>query len=157
MEKSPRIVRWQHALLGSRKHQIKRLARSSKTKYFLCKCIHHQSSTSYLKQVMSGIHLSFTNGSWTRSLNLLLGCLVGWHTEGLLRSCPWSALSSGKHNLSLEEQSLTDRRLGDRHLENILLDINSGDVVHVDFNCLFEKVYTLLSFSKRSSTILKTF
>jgi hypothetical protein len=31
-------------------------------------------------------------------------------------------------------------RLGDRHCENILLDYNSGDVVHVDFNCLFEKV-----------------
>ncbi|PBK93781.1 hypothetical protein ARMGADRAFT_1100399 [Armillaria gallica] len=29
--------------------------------------------------------------------------------------------------------------LGDRHLENILMDINTGDVVHVDFNCLFEK------------------
>ncbi|KAL5508165.1 hypothetical protein ACEPAH_5783 [Sanghuangporus vaninii] len=29
--------------------------------------------------------------------------------------------------------------LGDRHLENILLDVNTGDVVHVDFNCLFEK------------------
>lgn len=31
-------------------------------------------------------------------------------------------------------------RLGDRHCENILLDMNTGDVVHVDFNCLFEKV-----------------
>ncbi|KAJ3568764.1 hypothetical protein NP233_g5503 [Leucocoprinus birnbaumii] len=29
--------------------------------------------------------------------------------------------------------------LGDRHCENILLDTNTGDVVHVDFNCLFEK------------------
>ena len=29
--------------------------------------------------------------------------------------------------------------LGDRHCENILLDNNTGDVVHVDFNCLFEK------------------
>ncbi|THG95872.1 hypothetical protein EW026_g5857 [Hermanssonia centrifuga] len=29
--------------------------------------------------------------------------------------------------------------LGDRHCENILLDMNSGDVVHVDFNCLFDK------------------
>ncbi|KAI9189836.1 hypothetical protein H9P43_001269 [Blastocladiella emersonii ATCC 22665] len=29
--------------------------------------------------------------------------------------------------------------LGDRHLENILLDVKSGDVVHVDFNCLFDK------------------
>ena len=30
--------------------------------------------------------------------------------------------------------------LGDRHGENILLDSTSGDVVHVDFNCLFNKV-----------------
>ncbi|KAH7912967.1 hypothetical protein BJ138DRAFT_1134431 [Hygrophoropsis aurantiaca] len=30
--------------------------------------------------------------------------------------------------------------LGDRHCENILLDTNTGDVVHVDFNCLFEKM-----------------
>ncbi|KAJ7771049.1 hypothetical protein DFH07DRAFT_734832 [Mycena maculata] len=33
--------------------------------------------------------------------------------------------------------------LGDRHCENILLDVNTGDVVHVDFNCLFEKGKTL--------------
>lgn len=29
--------------------------------------------------------------------------------------------------------------LGDRHGENILLDSTNGDVVHVDFNCLFDK------------------
>ncbi|KAJ3474989.1 hypothetical protein NLI96_g12128 [Meripilus lineatus] len=33
--------------------------------------------------------------------------------------------------------------LGDRHTENILLDVLSGDAVHVDFNCLFEKGKTL--------------
>ncbi|THH16411.1 hypothetical protein EW146_g4222 [Bondarzewia mesenterica] len=33
--------------------------------------------------------------------------------------------------------------LGDRHCENILLDTNNGAVVHVDFNCLFEKGKTL--------------
>ncbi|KAG6850186.1 hypothetical protein H0H93_016614 [Arthromyces matolae] len=33
--------------------------------------------------------------------------------------------------------------LGDRHCENILLDTINGDVVHVDFNCLFEKGKTL--------------
>ncbi|KAG9317708.1 hypothetical protein JVU11DRAFT_1921 [Chiua virens] len=33
--------------------------------------------------------------------------------------------------------------LGDRHCENILLDTNTGDVVHVDLNCLFEKGKTL--------------
>ncbi|KAJ3096437.1 Serine/threonine-protein kinase smg1 [Phlyctochytrium planicorne] len=29
--------------------------------------------------------------------------------------------------------------LGDRHLDNIMLDIRSGDVVHIDFNVCFEK------------------
>lgn len=29
--------------------------------------------------------------------------------------------------------------LGDRHCENILLDIGTGKVLHVDFDCLFEK------------------
>ncbi|KAJ2060643.1 hypothetical protein GGI17_003611 [Coemansia sp. S146] len=33
--------------------------------------------------------------------------------------------------------------LGDRHCENILLDENTGNVLHVDFNCLFEKGMTL--------------
>jgi serine/threonine-protein kinase ATR len=30
--------------------------------------------------------------------------------------------------------------LGDRHGENILIDTLSGDCVHVDFDCLFDKV-----------------
>lgn len=30
--------------------------------------------------------------------------------------------------------------LGDRHGENILFDSSCGDTVHVDFNCLFNKV-----------------
>mmetsp|Transcript_1655 Transcript_1655/g.2592 ORF Transcript_1655/g.2592 Transcript_1655/m.2592 type:complete len:3218 (+) Transcript_1655:318-9971(+) len=29
--------------------------------------------------------------------------------------------------------------LGDRHLENILMDINTAECVHVDFDCLFDK------------------
>lgn len=29
--------------------------------------------------------------------------------------------------------------LGDRHGENILLDSTTGEAVHVDFNCLFDK------------------
>ncbi|KAH8834205.1 hypothetical protein DL96DRAFT_1579811 [Flagelloscypha sp. PMI_526] len=33
--------------------------------------------------------------------------------------------------------------LGDRHLENILFDVNTGDAVHVDFNCLFDKARKL--------------
>ena len=33
--------------------------------------------------------------------------------------------------------------LGDRHGENILLDASSGECVHVDFSCLFDKGLTL--------------
>lgn len=38
--------------------------------------------------------------------------------------------------------------LGDRHGENILIDRTNGDVLHVDFNCLFNKVHTVLKFTK---------
>lgn len=30
--------------------------------------------------------------------------------------------------------------LGDRHGENILIDATCGDIFHVDFNCLFNRV-----------------
>lgn len=33
--------------------------------------------------------------------------------------------------------------LGDRHTENVNLDTLSGDVVHVDFGCLFDQGLTL--------------
>jgi serine/threonine-protein kinase ATR len=33
--------------------------------------------------------------------------------------------------------------LGDRHLENILIDVTSGDAIHIDFNCLFDRGKTL--------------
>lgn len=33
--------------------------------------------------------------------------------------------------------------LGDRHGENILFDSKCGDCVHVDFNCLFNRVHIL--------------
>jgi serine/threonine-protein kinase ATR len=33
--------------------------------------------------------------------------------------------------------------LGDRHCENILIDENCGDLIHVDFNVLFERGKTL--------------
>ncbi|GJJ07321.1 hypothetical protein Clacol_001522 [Clathrus columnatus] len=29
--------------------------------------------------------------------------------------------------------------LGDRHSENVLMDVNTGDIIHVDFDCLFER------------------
>jgi len=37
--------------------------------------------------------------------------------------------------------------LGDRHGENILFDSTNGDCVHVDFNCLFNRVIFILLIS----------
>lgn len=34
--------------------------------------------------------------------------------------------------------------LGDRHLDNILIDFNTGEVVHIDYNICFEKALKLL-------------
>ena len=44
--------------------------------------------------------------------------------------------------------------LGDRHGENILFDSTSGDCVHVDFNCLFNRVSLACCFSYSSSLFL---
>lgn len=33
--------------------------------------------------------------------------------------------------------------LGDRHLDNVLVDLNTGQVVHIDYNVCFEKGKTL--------------
>lgn len=33
--------------------------------------------------------------------------------------------------------------LGDRHLDNVLVDLNTGEVVHIDYNVCFEKGKTL--------------
>lgn len=39
--------------------------------------------------------------------------------------------------------------LGDRHLDNVLIDMTTGEVVHIDYNVCFEKgksiyIYKLL-------------
>ena len=46
-------------------------------------------------------------------------------------------------------------RLGDRHCENIMMDDITGDTVHCDFNCLFERVSDSLNqgFMKLTSCI----
>jgi serine/threonine-protein kinase ATR len=44
--------------------------------------------------------------------------------------------------------------LGDRHGENILFDTVSGETVHVDFNCIFNKVCLLVLCSKICICIL---
>jgi phosphatidylinositol kinase/protein kinase (PI-3 family) len=35
-------------------------------------------------------------------------------------------------------------RLGDRHGENLSFEEGTGGILHVDFNCLFDKVRALL-------------
>lgn len=33
--------------------------------------------------------------------------------------------------------------LGDRHLDNVLIELSSGEIVHIDYNVCFEKGKTL--------------
>src|SRR6185437_12072359 len=33
--------------------------------------------------------------------------------------------------------------LGDRHLDNVLLDLSTGEIIHIDYNICFEKGKTL--------------
>lgn len=33
--------------------------------------------------------------------------------------------------------------LGDRHLDNVLIDMTTGEVVHIDYNVCFEKGQSL--------------
>ena len=40
--------------------------------------------------------------------------------------------------------------MGDRHGENILFDSHSGEAMHVDFNCLFNKVRCCLLYTHHS-------
>jgi hypothetical protein len=53
--------------------------------------------------------------------------------------------------LSLPMSEADEIRLGDRHGENILFDSLTGDTVHVDLNCLFDKV-SRLSIARPKST-----
>lgn len=61
----------------------------------------------------------------------------GWVFLGVCR--PYSLL---------EFPFLTFRRLGDRHGENILFEEGTGGVLHVDFNCLFDKVRIFCLYGK---------
>lgn len=36
--------------------------------------------------------------------------------------------------------------LGDRHLDNVLIDMTTGEVVHIDYNVCFEKGKIKLDF-----------
>ena len=66
--------------------------------------------------------------------------------QDLLLSCQWWDTSLGSFFYSflllLFSYLIIIIRLGDRHGENILLDEKSGDMVHIDLNCLFWKGLT---------------
>lgn len=42
--------------------------------------------------------------------------------------------------------------LGDRHLDNVMVDLSTGEILHIDYNVCFEKVRNLLRIHNRRST-----
>ncbi|KAF9567437.1 hypothetical protein CPC08DRAFT_22231 [Agrocybe pediades] len=77
-------------------------------------------------------------------LTLYKPVLHEWFAETFPEPSAWlaSRLTYGR-TLSVMSMVGFILGLGDRHLENILLDTATGDVIHVDFNCLFERGKTL--------------
>lgn len=98
------------------------------TNIFVCSfpCVFHQWFLDQFPEPTTWLSSRLAYGR-TAAVMSMVGFILGYMT------CIMYALT---------RMSLTYCRLGDRHLENILLDVNTGDVVHVDFNCLFERVRT---------------
>lgn len=66
-----------------------------------------------------------------------------WFVEKFSNPSQWfSARLSYSRTLAVMSMVGFVLGLGDRHGENILFDETTGDAVHVDFNCLFEKGHT---------------
>jgi cell cycle checkpoint protein MEC1 len=65
-------------------------------------------------------------------------CLGDWYLEHFL-SCQCYFRARQNYVKSVAIMSIIGYMigLGDRHLENILIDMHSGEMVHVDFNCIF--------------------
>lgn len=47
--------------------------------------------------------------------------------------------------------------LGDRHLDNVLIDMTTGEVVHIDYNVCFEKVLMLCLFKVKVLGFLRKY
>lgn len=61
-----------------------------------------------------------------------------------INSCAWWQMIR-RYSYSVAVMSIIGYiiGLGDRHLDNVLIDLNSGEVVHIDYNVCFEKGKTL--------------
>ena len=59
--------------------------------------------------------------------------------------CRYSSRLAYAHSVAVMSMVGYILGLGDRHGENILFDSTTGDCVHVDFNCLFNKVRSVVT------------
>jgi serine/threonine-protein kinase ATR len=76
-------------------------------------------------------------------LDMYPPCFSEWFIEKFPDPSQWfSARLSYSRTLAVMSMVGFVLGLGDRHGENILFDETTGDAVHVDFNCLFEKGHT---------------
>ncbi|ORY79851.1 hypothetical protein BCR37DRAFT_349550 [Protomyces lactucae-debilis] len=76
-------------------------------------------------------------------LDMYPPCFSEWFIEKFPDPSQWfTARLSYSRTLAVMSMVGFVLGLGDRHGENILFDETTGDAVHVDFNCLFEKGHT---------------
>lgn len=57
--------------------------------------------------------------------------------------CWWQATKNYSYSVAVMSIIGYIIGLGDRHLDNVLVDLNTGEVVHIDYNVCFEKGKTL--------------
>ena len=105
-------------------------------------CRHFNSSLLQLF-LFVGTHQSLVNGSSEHFRIQLLGRYYFWYAKhDTFRNvcCRYSSRLAYAHTIAVMSMVGYILGLGDRHGENILFDSTNGDCVHVDFNCLFNRV-----------------
>jgi phosphatidylinositol kinase/protein kinase (PI-3 family) len=71
-------------------------------------------------------------------------CFHRWFLENFRDPTQWlEARANFTHSAAVWSAVGHVVGLGDRHVENILLDTVTGECIHVDFDCLFDKGLTL--------------
>ncbi|KAI2799164.1 Serine/threonine-protein kinase smg1 [Blomia tropicalis] len=101
------------------------------------------------KLVEKGISPEFRNELSSSSLVELYEELVAETPNDLIYKELWNSSVNSADYWNLTQNFITSNAimsmigyilgLGDRHLDNILLDLTSGEVIHIDYNICFEK------------------
>ena len=96
----------------------------------LCLCVLYAAYTCYSMDACAYIYFHACNYNYYISICMCMCMQLDARNRFTRSTAVWSIIG---HIIGL----------GDRHVENILLDTTNGECVHVDFDCLFDKGLSL--------------